>query len=233
MAIDGAARLIEVLVQDAHRRDRADDLTVVIFGSALDKSSRPGDVDVWVQGSPQLVTQYRVDVSQLAKQVDFPVDIVIPTLVPVPLAVACQQQAAQGQTLLGRPLSTPSMTAGEVDRIFQMTALDRAENALDRANLLSELGLPSASGYAEAAARWLLRSRLNSDGQWRLMRRLGADDVLREFDTQITELSPAVTRHGWASIDVARELTTHCAALRRRDAHEAMSAAQGEFWIKG
>jgi predicted nucleotidyltransferase len=210
---DRISWLLWAIAREGTSVNPAGSLTVTVFGSALDQPSQAKDVDLWVTGDETSVASFRVRACRLGRIAGIPVDLSTEIDLPSPLASAGQWQASHGLALIGTTPEEPSMDAHEVDSIYQTAALARARNALDRADLLARLDLSSAAEYSEYAARWLLRSRLTHDRQWRTPGALTADALSRALAPVAPALSGTVAKHGWASWHAVHELDALYAVL--------------------
>lgn len=198
-------------------------VSVVLFGSILDQGVIPGDVDVWLDGPTEVTRAAGVAIADLEQDFGLPFDVAIAMELPPSIRYACQWNAAQGLSVVGRvpdsPVAHGENPVATFQAAYQARFADEARAVISRAEVYRLLGDSDPSALVQLAARLHLRSFAVSPNQWRQVRRLSQKGVVRELASVGCEAPRDCRRGIWNSPVFVRVLRE---AIESRWSHLAL-----------
>ena len=184
-------------------------LQMILFGSILDPSVQPGDIDVWIDGSESVVESALEQLSGLGTCAGLPIDVTAAPLLDKGLRDACLWNAAFGLHLLGTPpRTTPLDVAGHHQKAFQTRAALEASDVIAQAEVLLGTGASAGPEFVEFAARLYLRATATTPSEWRRARRLSSTE-LAALIAPARSSTPVPTTSPWMDpvvVGITREL---------------------------
>ena len=159
-------------------RPDADGLQLTLFGSILDPTVEPGDIDLWMDGPDATVAIAIEQLERLGVCAGLSIDVSAAPRLSAVVQDACRWNAANGITILGTPPTHGSSADAEKHQTaFQVRSAREAVDVIAQAEILLGLGAREGPAFAELAARLYLRATATTPSEWRCARRVTSDSL--------------------------------------------------------
>jgi hypothetical protein len=182
-------------------------LDLLLYGSTVEYGRIAGDLDLWLNGTPERVEKASLRLRILERQLSTAIDIASPNAEHPDLAPAVQWYAScEGLLLLGQRPETPPMSEDQVQAAYSSAAEREAQASARTADVLARAGLSSAASFVEAAVRAWVQSFAADRYEARRLKRQPTSVLISRLELMEPVLFRCLSQYSWGSRRVSAAL---------------------------